>query len=104
MLSPININQCGPSTTTTIATNHYNNHSTSTMPSTCSSGMKTHHKTQTKPATPQLAISGTCKHATSQVNDDCMAKKQCNGVKKGAKGGEEEENGEKKKGKRGSTR
>jgi hypothetical protein len=66
--------------------------------------MKTHHKTQKKPATPQPATPGTCKHATSQVNDDRMAKEQRNRVKKGEKGGEEEENREKKKGKQGSTR
>jgi hypothetical protein len=50
-----------------------------------------------KPATHKPALSSTHKHAMSQVDDDCMAKKQCKGAKTGVKGGEEEE---KRKGKR----
>jgi hypothetical protein len=69
-----------------------------------SSGTKTRSKTKMKPATPKPASSGTCKHATSQVDDDRVAKKQRKAAKTGAKGGEEDEKGEKRKRKKGSAR
>jgi hypothetical protein len=59
------------------------------MPNTRSSGAQTRSKT--KKADP--ALSGTRKRATSQVDDDRVAKKQRKGPKKGAKGGEEEDKG-----------
>jgi hypothetical protein len=74
------------------------------MANTRSSGTKTRRKTQTKPATPKLASSSTRKRATSQVDDDRVAKKQCKGAKTEVKGAEEEKKGEKKKRKKAAAR
>jgi hypothetical protein len=99
-----------PSSTTPTATTINHTHQLQQPPplhnmaNTHSSGTKTHSKMQMKPAMPKLASSSTHKHAMSQVDDDCMAKKQCKGAKTGVKGGEEEKKGEKKERKKGSAR